>query len=359
MNPHVAVVTHKGRRPYNQDTALTAAIETAQGTFRLLAVLDGMGGMRAGDRASQLAGQVFVAELRALPADAVPDDFILREAIEAAALKAHDEVNAEGQADPEKRGMGTTLVAALEKDDRFLVGNVGDSRGYLYDPIDRSLRRLTRDHSLREEAVRVGALSEEEAARSPLSHALTRSIGSGPKPEVDVFPEPDGWFQLPPGGLLMLCSDGLINGADDERLRELIEGSETAQAAAEHLLRAGYHGGSRDNITVVVLAHPDFHKTQPLDDVPPPIDEVQNDLPITDVKIGGPIIESHPRSPWALAAIILILLALIVIFYLLGVRPLLAALEPTWTDALAFVGEDAPSGPSALLASWSRLLPLA
>jgi len=355
MNPHVAVVTHRGRRPYNQDTPLTAVIETAQGAFQLLAVLDGMGGMRAGDRASQLAGQVFVAALREQLKDGEPEDFIIREAIEAAAHQAHEDVYNEGQADPEKHGMGTTLVAALFKNDRFLVGNVGDSRAYLYDPSDRNLLRLTRDHSLREEAVRVGALSEEEAARSPLSHALTRSVGSGPKPEVDVFPEPEGWFQLPPAGLLLLCSDGLNNGVDDERLRELIEGSENATAAAEHLLRAGYHRGSRDHITVIVMAHPDYRKTQPLDMPPPPIEEAQNDLPITDVKIGSAPVEEPARSPWGLATLILVLLGLIVLFYLLGVRPMLGMLESESADALAQLGEGWP----ALLASWSRLLPLA
>ncbi|HPQ68764.1 MAG TPA: protein phosphatase 2C domain-containing protein [bacterium] len=358
MNSHVAVVTHRGRRPYNQDTPLTAAIDTAQGALHLLVVLDGMGGMRAGDRASQLAGQVFVAELREQLKDAEPEDFILREAIEAAAHKAHDDVYNEGQAEPEKHGMGTTLVAALFKNDRFVVGNVGDSRAYLYDPNDRSLMRLTRDHSLREEAVRVGALSEEEAARSPLSHALTRSVGSGPKPEVDLFPEPEGWYQLPPGGLLMLCSDGLNNGADDDRLRELIEGSENPATAAEHLMRAGYHGGSRDNITVIVKAHPDYRKTQPLDNVPPPIEEAQNDLPITDVKIGHTKIDKPVRSPWGLATLIMILSALIILFflfYMVGVRPMLGLLEPESADALAQAGEGLP----ALLASWIRLLPLA
>lgn len=274
MHPKVVSVTHQGRRRVNQDTVINSLIESGIGPLHLVAVLDGMGGMRAGDRASQLASQIFLATMKSGLATGSPDEAFLRKLLTSAVEKAHRAVYQEGLDEPEKRGMGTTLVAALEKDGQFLVVNVGDSRAYLWDPAPGRLSRLTRDHSLREEAVRLGKLTDEEASRSPFAHALTRAVGSGAELEADVFPEPTGWHQLPPGGVLLLCSDGLTGGLADQPLAEIVADCPDGATLGQFLLRAAYHGGSTDNISLVILADEDYHGPgkQPL---PPPIEPDQ------------------------------------------------------------------------------------
>jgi len=276
MDRLVASITYQGRRQYNQDRVLTEIINAPGGDLRLLAVLDGMGGMKAGDRASVLAGGVFLDLLTKRLTGSEPDEKSIGEALVYAVQQAHQMVSNEGRADPDKRGMGTTLVAALEYQGRFMVANVGDSRAYLWDPKGHEFKRLTRDHSVREEAVRSGTLSEEEAKNSPFGHALTQSVGSGPLPHVDIFPEPGGWFSMPEGGVLMLCSDGLLDGCNDEQILHLVAGSQSPSEAVENLVRAAYHGGSRDNISVVILAHPTYRAMTALTDPPPPIEAINN-----------------------------------------------------------------------------------
>lgn len=290
MKFSLATVTHTGRRAYNQDTIISETISTASGEMTLLAVLDGMGGMNAGDRASQLAAETFQHQLQQALPDADKENQTIRKILNDTTLQAHKAVKDEGQADSSKHGMGTTLVAALTVDDQFMVVNVGDSRAYLWDPLGDGLQRLTRDHSLREEAVRTGTLTPEEAEKSPLSHALTRSIGAGPEPEVDLFPEPDGWYRLPAQGAVMLCSDGLVDGIDDKAVEKYLAGARNPQEAADFLLRAAFHGGSRDNITVAILSHPDYGVADHRITTPPMIEDHE---PATDPKLMRP---DHPAT---------------------------------------------------------------
>jgi protein phosphatase len=294
MSANVATAGHRGRRKYNQDTIVVREIGTPAGLIRLLAVLDGMGGMRAGDRASQLAAEIFVQTMTGRLAAATPDERRLRETLADAVRLAHEAVFAEGQDDSEKRGMGTTLVAIAERDGRFVAVNVGDSRAYLWSPADRRLQRLTRDHSVREEGVRFGKLTEEEAERSPYAHALTRAVGSGPTPQPDLYPEPDGWLSVPAAGAVLLCSDGLLGGLRDEQIEAIVAGSPDAAGLAEGLLRAAYHGGSTDNISVIVLTGEGFRPVGPAPDPAPPIDEA----PPPPAADAAPPVETPPPAPF-------------------------------------------------------------
>ena len=292
-----ATSSHSGRRKHNQDVVIATTVVTPTGQVRLVAVLDGMGGMRAGDRASQLAREVFSNAIRSGLAEHEPDEAFLRELLALSVGRAHEAVYAEGQSDPEKQGMGTTLVAAIEKDGKFLVVNVGDSRAYVWAPEIDLLQQLTHDHSLAEEAVRNGRLTAEEAARSPYAHALTRAVGSGPVPQPDVFPEPGGWFDFPSGGALVLCSDGLTGGLSDEDIKTYTSGSADVDALVENLVRAAFHGGSTDNISVVALADANYHaEGEPL---PTPTEiVVETSLVVPsekDEKAAPP--ESEPDTP--------------------------------------------------------------
>ncbi|MDP8222125.1 MAG: protein phosphatase 2C domain-containing protein [Candidatus Lernaella stagnicola] len=354
MNLMPASSTHPGRRKYNQDTVIVTEVESPAGSLRLVAVLDGMGGMRAGDRASQLAREVFEESIVNGLAEHTPTESYLRELLVAACNRAHHTVYDEGQNDPEKKGMGTTLVAVVEKDGKFLVLNVGDSRAYLWTPENDDLSRLTRDHSLVEEAVRMGRLSQEEAERSPYAHALTRAVGSGPTPQPDLYPESDGWFDFPAGGMLLLCSDGLTGGLGDDDIRHYVAGCADPIRVAECLTRAAYHGGSTDNISTVILAHEDYHAVGPQVEMPPPIElDAPKPTSKSSEVLTPPETDAVPdkAAPLWLKIIVVLLIGglFVLIFWRFSARvDMGTTVEPPPAPTPALQAPDAPPSPQTL-----------
>ena len=150
---------------------------------------------------------------------------------------------------PELRGMGTTLTAAalVNEDGRDVIAlvNVGDSRSYRYH--DGQLTQITVDHSLAEEMVRSGELSEAEAAVHPHRHILTRALGVADEVAVDLWR-----IQPTRGDRFVLCSDGLTNELDEAQIAEVLATVPDPQVAADLLVRAARTHGGSDNITVVV-----------------------------------------------------------------------------------------------------------
>lgn len=210
-------------------------------TGDLFAVADGMGGHAGGEVASSLAIDVLHQAFGTAPtADGLVE----------AVRRANQAVWERSHRDAEVRGMGTTLTAAAlvptHQGDRLVVANVGDSRAYRWTA--GRLVQMTTDHSVAEELVARGELSEAEAAVHPHRHILTRALGVGP--EVDV----DSWELAPSQGeRFILCSDGLTNELDEARIaRVLAEVADPEEAARALVSMANDHGGS-DNITVVIL----------------------------------------------------------------------------------------------------------
>jgi len=205
----------------------------------LFVVADGMGGAQAGEVASLTAVQVF---RDGLPAGN-PE-----EALEASIGLANRAIHDQAHSDPSLAGMGTTITAAsldAEKDS-VVIGHVGDSRAYrLRDGI---LQRLTRDHSLVEEMRRRGQITEAQAEDHPQRSIITRALGPEPEVQVDVQSVPSE-----PGDLFMLCSDGLTTMLGDERIKELLIGSTTLDAATRALVDEANRAGGRDNITVILF----------------------------------------------------------------------------------------------------------
>lgn len=236
-----AGVTDVGRRrSSNQDRFIAQVIETRAGPVVLLAVADGMGGAAGGEVASAHA----VDELLRVVHEADPaedDAHTLMTAI-AAANRA---VFSHARRDPALYGMGTTLVAALIRGQRLVVGHVGDSRAYLIR--GGSIRRLTADHSWVAEQVRRGELTEEEAATSSFRNILTRSVGVTEQVEPELSPP----LALAPGDIVLLCSDGLHGVVDDATIARIAQAAEP-EAAARRLVDLANERGGPDNITVVV-----------------------------------------------------------------------------------------------------------
>jgi protein phosphatase len=222
-------------RANNQDQLLLAG--------SLYAVADGMGGHAAGEIASDTAVRALEAAWEAMgPRDPA--------ALEEAAKDANRKVWQTAQADPDLRGMGTTLVAVAlvgpSDDEELAVVNVGDSRVYLLR--DGELQQLTSDHSLVAELVAEGQLAAEEAEFHPQRHVLTRALGVDREVPVDLH------TVVPcQGDRLLLCSDGLIREVSDNQVASLLRRlSDPAEAARELVAEAKLRGGN-DNITVVVV----------------------------------------------------------------------------------------------------------
>lgn len=204
----------------------------------LFVVADGMGGHRGGDVASALA-------LETIGSAASPGGTAKRLVDDI--KRANRAVLERGESDRDLRGMGTTLTAVLTEDARAHVVHVGDSRAYLLR--DGALQQLTEDHTLVQRMVREGRLTEDEAAQHPQRSILTRALGVDEDIPVDELS-----LDIHPGDRLLLCTDGLTNMVERDRIQEILETEEDPQSACDKLIDAANRAGGDDNITVVVLA---------------------------------------------------------------------------------------------------------
>src|ERR1017187_8780094 len=161
---------------------------------------------------------------------------------------------------PEHFGMGTTIIAMVLTYDLENVVvptfvHVGDSRAYQLR--DGALRQLSEDHSVAEEWVRMGRLTPEEALTHPRRHQLTRAIGVDDNVEIDVMS-----LHVQAGDRILLCSDGLSNELDPDRLSELASASGPLEEIVQNLVNAARMAGGRDNISVVLLEFDDAHESE-------------------------------------------------------------------------------------------------
>jgi len=157
--------------------------DSAYARSPVFVVADGMGGAQAGEVASRIAVETFE---QGLPEDGSPE-----ERLASRAREANKRIHELSRTEPERAGMGTTLTAAYVDRDDLSIAHVGDSRAYLFR--DGALERLTQDHSLVDELVRRGKLTEEQAAEHPQRSIITRALG----PEADVAVEPSAvWVEI-------------------------------------------------------------------------------------------------------------------------------------------------------------------
>ena len=225
------------KRKMNQDYVF--ASEGPVGNLpNLFTVADGMGGHNAGDYASSHAVRILVDEIRE-DADYNPVK-VIRHAIEA----ANTEIRNRAQEDENLRGMGTTMVVATIVDQYAYVANVGDSRLYV---IQDGIRQVTRDHSLVQEMVRMGEISEAEARNHPDKNIITRAIGVKEDVEPDIYE-----YRLKKGDMILMCTDGLSNMVEDEDMINIVKGSRDVVEAVQMLIEKANSNGGRDNIGVIV-----------------------------------------------------------------------------------------------------------
>jgi len=211
----------------------------------LFVVADGMGGHAAGEVASGLAVRCATEGLAVLPPASLEEG---RERLREAIADANQVILIEGQADPDRSGMGTTTTALLlSPDGWWMVGHVGDSRAYLVR--DGVPTQITEDHTYVQELVNQGRISDEEARLHPRSSLLTRALGTAAQVSIDMF---EG--ELRAGDRFVLASDGLMSMLPEDVIRELIADSECpADEMVTRLIDAANEAGGHDNVTVLVV----------------------------------------------------------------------------------------------------------
>jgi serine/threonine protein phosphatase PrpC len=232
------------RRTKNEDRFYT---DPDRGIY---AVIDGVGGHAAGEHAAETALEVIRERLERQTGN--PEDR-LREAI----ALANNEIYRQSRSKTEWNGMACVLTIAVIEDDQVTVGHVGDSRLYLLRP--GQIRKITHDHSPVGEREDRGELSEEEAMRHARRNEIFRDVGSGERnPDDPSFIETAS-FPMPSDSALLLCSDGLTDLVSSSEIRAGVERYAPDFDAAIHaLIGAANSAGGKDNITVVLVAGPDY-----------------------------------------------------------------------------------------------------
>jgi serine/threonine protein phosphatase PrpC len=208
----------------------------------LFVVCDGMGGAAAGEVASNAA---VAAVTEALCDPQIAGD--PRRAIEVGIAEANRRVFSRSEEELSLHGMGTTLVSLLVREGRVWIAHVGDSRCYRFR--GGSLERMTQDHSLVDEQVRLGQMTPAEAEMSPLRNVITRAIGTRDTVVPDIQE-----VATEHGDLFLMCSDGLSKEVSEARLAELLSGDTSdLQAACRWLIEDANASGGSDNITAVLV----------------------------------------------------------------------------------------------------------
>ncbi|WNO05564.1 Stp1/IreP family PP2C-type Ser/Thr phosphatase [Rhodoferax mekongensis] len=244
MNYQFHAVTDPGRARDNNEDSVAFDEEA------LVAVLaDGMGGYNAGEIASGMATAFIKSELSRwlIEAGALAQSKEIRRAMEICVDNANLAIYNSANANPAFAGMGTTLVLGVFKDGRLLVGHIGDSRCYRLR--SNTLEQITKDHSLLQEQIDAGLITQEQAAVSPIKNLVTRALGVEQSVMLEV-----NEFSVEPGDLYLMCSDGLSDMVADEVIARIAGEASGLDQIAGRLVSAANENGGKDNISVLMVA---------------------------------------------------------------------------------------------------------
>lgn len=218
----------------------------------LLVLADGMGGYKAGEVASEIAVLMIAAEvteamqnksrLKKSAQSLLPESQMLADAVE----KTNAAIYQISQNQPQCAGMGTTLVAGIFTDNKVVVGHIGDSR--MYRLRDETLVQLTEDHSVVQEQINAGVITQEQAKLSNHKNLVTRALGIDPEVDLELQE-----LDVDVNDVYLLCSDGLSDLIDDAEIaKTLIEADGNITHAAAKLIQTANENGGTDNISVVI-----------------------------------------------------------------------------------------------------------
>lgn len=238
----IVSLTHPGMvRAQNEDNHV---VDAAHGVVILA---DGMGGYKAGEVASAMAVTLLAQGLGACLSGpramfGLDRKLLIKTQIE----RANAAICAAAQAQSQCAGMGATLVSAIFESDCVTVAHVGDSR--LYRARGARFDALTRDHSLLQQQLDGGLISDEEALISRNRNLVTRALGMATTVEIDV-----AQYEILPGDIYLLCSDGLNDMVAHERIGQVLSGAADLGQMAQQLVALANANGGHDNVTVILV----------------------------------------------------------------------------------------------------------
>lgn len=240
---HVGVRTDIGKhREVNQDSYFVSK----KPGFPLFIISDGMGGHKAGEVASKMAIDIIKEKIFNEVGKIKEDNNQLIELIRKAIETANVEIYKASKAKEEYSGMGTTITMAYILRNKVFIGQIGDSRAYLFRK--NKLIQLTEDHSLVAELLKNGSITEEEAESHPQKNVITRAVGTDDTIDTDIVVE-----KVYKEDLLLLCTDGLTNMVGDNQIKEILSTKADVQTACNELVKMANENGGFDNITVIAV----------------------------------------------------------------------------------------------------------
>jgi len=226
-------------RSGNEDSVYAEA-SPYRGVFM---VADGMGGHAAGEIASEMAVRIVTRELTSVNEIGTEHSV---EGIKNTLRGANRAIFERTLAESDKQGMGTTASVLVLAGNRYLIGQVGDSR--VYRVRGGVLQQLTKDHSYVQEQVDAGFITPEQARFHPYSNVITRCVGAGRDVEPDTYTG-----EVEDGDVFLVASDGLTGMVDDARLQHLLSLRVTPGRMVDALIHEANGRGGLDNITAVVI----------------------------------------------------------------------------------------------------------
>ncbi len=300
----VGARTDTGRvRANNQDAVgtwqdLPQTIPFAESGY-LFAVADGVGGNEQGEVASALAIETLFHTFYGSDTTEIPT------ALKRSIRLANEAVYERGLSQSEERAMGTTLVAGVVRGTTVTIGNVGDSRAYLFRGRTQSTQ-ISKDHSLVAEAVRAGQMTADQAKNSRQRNVITRALGQRQKVDVDIFE-----VDLMADDVILLCSDGLHGIVEDAEMKQIVQALPPDQAANE-LIDLANNRNASDNISaVIVKATREMAAVSAPTEPPMTLSDVATDrLPAVPTKRGLPI-----AAIIGIIVAALVIIAVIVLFF--------------------------------------------
>ncbi len=234
-------LTDSGKvRSHNEDSVI---ITKNQSGDYLMAVADGMGGHSAGE----IASSIVVSHI----SKCFNESFCNMEKSKAVnwmremAKEVNDLIFDYAKDHPESKGMGTTLVMALITNDYVLIGNIGDSSGFVLK--DSKLHKVTYDHTLVNLLIKAGELTEEEAKDHPKKNVLMKALGANNPIDIDIF---DCDMDI---SSVLLCSDGLTSMLDVEQIEKVLLSESEIEDKVIKLIRKSNNRGGNDNISIAYL----------------------------------------------------------------------------------------------------------
>ena len=234
-------LTDSGKvRSHNEDSVIITKNEA--GNY-LMAVADGMGGHSAGEVASSITithlSKIFNEQFCNMEKSQAVDW------LRAMATEINDMIFDYADNHPESKGMGTTLVCAIITDDYVLMGNIGDSSGFVVK--DDKIHKVTYDHTLVNLLLRAGELTTEEAKEHPKKNVLMKALGANNPIDIDIF---DCDMDI---SSILLCSDGLTSMLDADQIQKVLDSELPIEDKVIKLIRKANNRGGNDNISIAYL----------------------------------------------------------------------------------------------------------